>query len=458
MFSIFTKLKNNFYNLWEKIFLKLSKDELEFISSISLFQDLNKDEMETLIKGIRRKRYTANEIILKEGCHADAFYIIVSGSVRIFSYDLGDKKIILGTLDQGQYFGEQAFVTVNKCRNASIEAITDTILLEIDEKYLTQILHPNTALVDSLTKIGERQLLYKISKFASAYEHLEKYLVHHYSNVIQFNKDDVIFSVDQEPDYVYIILEGFVKVTLKEKAISRSLLLGKGHIFGEISVLNNSGRKGTAIASEFTRVIRIYKNDFIKYYNEHPKLKKLINTLSRIYSIPNRGSIVQTLGSLNNEEIVSATYKLQSGRIVIATSSQQLFVMEELHQVGKVHTFSNENIAVKIFVKDAYIVKVECIGIWHDLSAVCAYILDQSVINDTLIKLFTKKGIFKPIEYQNSDTICKCLQVAKKDILDLLEQGYSYTQVAEKTGCGSVCGACKPDISNLIGSSSKEKL
>ncbi len=57
--------------------------EQELFKGIYLFRELSPKETDLVITISKEKKYKKNEMIFKEGEKGDAFYVVVSGSVRI---------------------------------------------------------------------------------------------------------------------------------------------------------------------------------------------------------------------------------------------------------------------------------------------------------------------------------------------------------------------------------------
>ena len=95
-----------------KIFANFKPKELEFLTTVSDFEDFKK-----------------GELIVKEGESGNCMYVIVSGSVRVF-HDSGGKSFKLANLQTGDFFGELALVDPFP-RSASIIAEEDCQLLRI---------------------------------------------------------------------------------------------------------------------------------------------------------------------------------------------------------------------------------------------------------------------------------------------------------------------------------------
>lgn len=93
------------------------------------------------------------------------------------------------------------------------------------------------------------------------------------SSEIDFVKDDVIFSEDDEGDAIYFIEDGSFSITAnKNEKIKHIKDLHKGDCFGEMALINNEKRSATVTALEKSSVYRMYKNDFESLSDKHPEL------------------------------------------------------------------------------------------------------------------------------------------------------------------------------------------
>lgn len=51
----------------------------------------------------------------------------------------------------------------------------------------------------------------------------------------------------------------------------------------------------------------------------------------------------------------------------------------------------------------------------------------------------------------DEDIVCTCLGITVKDIKEAIAQGCnSFSQVQDKTGAGTVCGACTEEVEALV--------
>ena len=460
MFKGLFKLIKHFWlslvNLKEKIFHRITHFEIEIIKNTHLFDSLNQEEFSNLINNIYLIHYNANDLIFEEGSIGEACYIVLEGSVCVFSYTINKEKIALARLDKGNYFGEQALIgEANKSRNASIEAITPTILIKIDKHFVNIMLKKDYPLKEKLSEIGNLQLIKKIIKVVDAYEQLERYVKQQTEYISSYSKDEIIFNVNDKADYAYIILEGSVNVAFqKNDGGIQNIILSKGNILGELAVIRDLARAGTASAREYTRLVQIDKANFKKFYEENPKLRTLLKTLNKIYALPNRGIATQILGKVDNAHTVTTTYELEDGRFVIAVNAESdFFMMEEANHKGQIYSYKKERgPQIEITIDKDRIIGVKCFKIWADLANVCAFILDKKIITKDMLDDFTQNGIFKPIECEQSEIICSCLSISKNKISTLIEQGHNSLQkISNQSGACSVCGFCRNKILDMLG-------
>lgn len=135
----------------------------EALSQVFLFRELTPHEMNTLITISKEKRAKKNEMIFREGDVGDAFYLIVSGSIRISTFVPGVGEEALTILREGEYFGEMALID-DAPRSASAIANDDTILLLIGKDDFRKLLAQETGIAYKLLWIFTKTLSARLRK------------------------------------------------------------------------------------------------------------------------------------------------------------------------------------------------------------------------------------------------------------------------------------------------------
>jgi CRP-like cAMP-binding protein len=114
---------------------------------IPLFASLDADQVVALARGARRYRYDADETIFYQGDSGAAFYIILSGQVKVSVVSRKGQEAILVVLDAGEAFGEFALLD-DQPRSATIEATRPTEVLALGKDEFRRLVHrmPDVAL------------------------------------------------------------------------------------------------------------------------------------------------------------------------------------------------------------------------------------------------------------------------------------------------------------------------
>lgn len=119
-------------------------------------------------------------------------------------------------------------------------------------------------------------ILNKISIFAglsdgqlySLFKHLRK---------VTFNANEAVFMQGQQPNHIYIVKKGRVKLIVWEDDTPLELVeFDQGHCFGEASVIGIQPHKGTAIAVEQTELIILSRNALMSIYDTDKELFSIL--------------------------------------------------------------------------------------------------------------------------------------------------------------------------------------
>lgn len=113
---------------------------------------LGLDDLKALTEQGIVKAYPRNAVIVNEGDDTDAFYVIVSGRVKVYASDDDGREIILTTQGAGAYFGE--LVLDGGARSASVMTLEPSRLAAIPKHRFRDFLmsHPafSSRLVEGL--------------------------------------------------------------------------------------------------------------------------------------------------------------------------------------------------------------------------------------------------------------------------------------------------------------------
>src|SRR5581483_6556683 len=100
----------------------------------------------------------------------------------------------------------------------------------------------------------------------------------------RYARGDIIFQQGDPGDTLYVIESGEVKVVLSSADGREAILtiLGPGHFFGELSLLDSEPRSADVIAKEDCSLLALHRKDFQEFLGGHPHAAiKLLAVLSR---------------------------------------------------------------------------------------------------------------------------------------------------------------------------------
>ena len=130
----------------------------ERLNRITIFAPLSDEELEKLATASKVRVYAPGEAIVRRGQEGNSMFVITRGSVEVQILQGGDVKTI-NTLRESDYFGEMSLLT-GEPRTATVVAVEETEVVQINKSALKPIFEVNPDLVKSICDlIEERRLL-----------------------------------------------------------------------------------------------------------------------------------------------------------------------------------------------------------------------------------------------------------------------------------------------------------
>ena len=97
------------------------------------------------------KLFTDREVIVEQGSSGDSMYVVQSGKVEVVHTTESGEDQQLATLKPGQFFGEMA-IFEDEVRSATVRAVGDTRVLEVDKKTVEKRLQDDPRLAVNMLK------------------------------------------------------------------------------------------------------------------------------------------------------------------------------------------------------------------------------------------------------------------------------------------------------------------
>jgi CRP/FNR family transcriptional regulator, cyclic AMP receptor protein len=123
---------------------------LNFLKKVSLFNRLSNEQLQLIASICIRKSYSLSTVLFRENDPGATFYIVFSGSVKVYTSHGGDEKI-LSVFKSGDSFGELSLID-GKPRSASAQTLEESQLISISAAAFHELLRDNFELCISIMR------------------------------------------------------------------------------------------------------------------------------------------------------------------------------------------------------------------------------------------------------------------------------------------------------------------
>ena len=128
------------------------------LKSMSIFQALTKDELESMVDGLMYAPFCVGETITRQGNVAHWLYVLVTGQVEIRFRSEGGSTKALAKIDAPGVFGEMGLMT-GEPRAADVVALSDVECYRLDKTTFERVMRERPEIAAAMSKIlAERRM------------------------------------------------------------------------------------------------------------------------------------------------------------------------------------------------------------------------------------------------------------------------------------------------------------
>ncbi|XP_048510269.1 potassium/sodium hyperpolarization-activated cyclic nucleotide-gated channel 1-like [Athalia rosae] len=121
-----------------------------FIQNVSLFRDLPRSVLESIVVNLRMELYLPNDVIVKAGTQGDCMFFLASGTVAVLTPT--GKEVC--HLEDGAHFGEVALLVQDQRRVASVVAIEVCNVFRLERKDFRRCIAVHTDLFAKIERLA----------------------------------------------------------------------------------------------------------------------------------------------------------------------------------------------------------------------------------------------------------------------------------------------------------------
>jgi cAMP-dependent protein kinase regulator len=258
----------------EPIVLEGSQIQVEGAHPMTpLFSALDETGFNRMLEQLRLVILPEGATLFREGDPGRSLYVIAEGSVRVIVDR--PKPAEIAKLDAGEFFGEIALLT-ERPRTATIQAASDTQLLEIDQRAISALLlaDPNAMNV-LLWFLRDRlvELLVRTHPIFSQLSHAEGRKLAASFTLLEAKDGTVIIEQGQKSRGLFIVLAGRADVVRDFGGDGTQVAaLGPGDICGEMSLLLGEPAVAQVIARGRFIALELPASRFAEIAGAHPRI------------------------------------------------------------------------------------------------------------------------------------------------------------------------------------------
>ena len=245
---------------------------------LPLFSQLAPAALERLLGSLTVRDFDAEGIAIEQGSEGREAFVVVRGTLRAerrapIGEDAG--PTLLAVLGPGAIFGEMALVS-SAPRAASVYAQEPTTLLVASRETLETLAGTEPAIGRELGSYCRSRMLANLvrtSALLRAIPASDREGMIALFDAKTFGEGEVLFEQGGEPEGLYLVASGGVRVTTSDPAGGEDIVvadLGPGDVVGEISIVLRRPATATVTAAFPTVALELSRDRFQDAIRKHP--------------------------------------------------------------------------------------------------------------------------------------------------------------------------------------------
>jgi ferredoxin-NADP reductase/CRP-like cAMP-binding protein len=431
-----------------------------------LFGQASDAEVAVLALSCRVESVAAGTVVIREGDEADDLYLLLGGELLSYTYDdLGREIALERVCGIDQPVGEQAFLNGAR-RSSSVRAVTESRVLRVPGGAFRELLARDEALGQRLREIGAKQIRRKVSQQMALLRRLATGSAGSPGWREETFPDGALVCKQGELGRdLYVIVSGSARVfrTEADGRIVQLARLQSGQSFGELSLIEGGPRMATVAADGELSVLTIAGDDFRRAYEADAQVRSHAAALRSIYSYAGTGIVVQFAAELFDRAALGTLYRLNDGRVVVSHRiyGQDVWSIQQADApadaVELAYADPARGVERTLLIAGNVVVGAVVKGAWSEVGELYGRVLERKPLLPSELEAFRRTGELTraPVAAPAADTIvCQCMRVSRGALVEAMQGGcQTVAALSTRTGAGSVCGGCVPQLAELTAES-----
>ena len=244
-----------------------------------LFLSMDDKQRSLVINTMKERKFSAGEIIIKQGDTGDFFYVLDKGTCECFvQKDKSQPAVLVKTYEHGESFGELALM-YNCPRAATVIAKSEVIVWAMERVVFRRVLMQTTA--------SKRSLYESFLSTVSLLESLDRYERAKIADAlleVVFKDGEFVIKEGDAGDNFYLVVDGSAIATKKiDGKVVKVFDYAPGSFFGELALLSDVPRAANVIASGDLKCVYLDRSSFVRLLGPcEDILKRNMNTYKKM--------------------------------------------------------------------------------------------------------------------------------------------------------------------------------
>jgi len=329
---------------------------IKIIENVPLMPELTRTEVIKLADSLKHEEFEEGETLMVQGETGDKFFIIKEGICSVEVKDQKETKVV-ATLCKGDYVGEQALITWDAKRTATVRAKFQTKCLTLSrEKFMTIFKDSKLKFADraakrlaiqaekieevlmdksKITPKGPETLAWLLTCVSTNmmfqhYNEGQKNVLIEYMKLVDVPKGKVLFEEGDEGHEFYVIDEGKLDVIVNGSKVG---IIERGVCFGEFALIYNSPRSATVVAVTAAKVWSLHRITFRKVIKDHNQ-NESTKTIGFLKKVPLLAQLSTSELQLLNQTL--ETMQFRSGQVIFkeGDDGDKFYIVKEGNIAG----------------------------------------------------------------------------------------------------------------------------
>ncbi|MDQ6951380.1 MAG: cyclic nucleotide-binding domain-containing protein [Mariprofundales bacterium] len=283
---------------WDDDGSTTSKPQLQ-LQKTPLLSGLSRQEFNSFIESLNLRTAEDGEKIVAAGEEGNFLFLIGMGSVRLETTDASGVRKVLRQLDEGDFFGEQAFMSRSAYRDDAISQGA-TAVMEINRDTFDSWVEKFPGIQQTVEEFYRKRVLERVLAVsplflgipAEAHEALT-----HYFHRKSFADGDIVVAQGDQGTSCFLIRSGKMAISTEDfRHPGKMVALGElseGEFFGEVSLLSDKPRTATVVAVGESELMELTRQDFNAIVETFPAI---LETVSRYQKQRVQSTIKKVIG------------------------------------------------------------------------------------------------------------------------------------------------------------------